>query len=80
MRVSRWKPGRAFVALMTAAQVAALAGPATARKAVVAATDGRGSPTACDAATPTPCTAIAGTVAAAKPGDLTKVCPGIYQA
>src|SRR5262249_60727580 len=75
---SHGKPSYLFLILVVAVQVAALAGSATAKPALVVAQDGLGSPNDCDSATPTPYTTIGVAVAAAAPHDLIVICPGVY--
>ena len=78
MRSSHGKPSYLFLILVVAVQVAALAGSAAAKPALVVAQDGLGSPNDCDSATPTPYTTIGVAVAAAAPHDLIVICPGVY--
>jgi hypothetical protein len=54
-----------------------VARPATAETLVVA-QDGHGSAKDCNISTPTPYTTIASAVAAARPRDVIKICPGTY--
>src|SRR5262249_59485959 len=78
MRLSHGKPSYLFLVLVVAVQVAALAGSATAKPALVVAQDGLGSPNDCDSATPTPYTTIGVAVAPAAPPDLILICPRGY--
>ena len=70
--------GRAVLVIMlVVALLTIVARPATAATLVVA-QDGRGNAKDCDASTPTPYTTVTSAVAAAKPHDVIKICPGTY--
>jgi len=69
-----WLPALTIAVVFAAPAAAVAAAHAT----LVVAKDGLGSPKDCDAAIPTPYTTIGAAVAAARAGDLVKVCPGIY--
>ena len=45
---------------------------------LVVAQDGQGAVTSCEAPTPTPYTSVGAAIAAARPHDVVKVCPGVY--
>ena len=67
-----------FAACIVTALVATGVGTATAGPTLVVAQDGFGSPKDCEAPIATPYTTIGAAVAAAQPGDVIKVCPGVY--
>src|SRR5262249_6151531 len=63
--------------MLVVALLTIVAQPATAATLVVA-KDGFGSAKHCNAQTPTPYTTVGSAVAAAKPRDVIKICPGTY--
>jgi parallel beta-helix repeat protein len=63
---------------LAAALLAIAVGPAAGGTLVVA-QDGHGNAKDCDAPTPTPYTTVGSAVAAARPHDVIKICPGTYQ-
>src|SRR5262245_19892892 len=67
----------ALVSVLVVALLTIVAGPSTAETLVVA-QDSHGSAKDCKASTPTPYTTIAIAVAAARPRDVIKICPGTY--
>jgi len=56
----------------------ALAALPVAAGTLVVAQDGHGDATSCQASAPTPYTSIGAAIAAARPHDVVKVCPGVY--
>jgi len=67
----------AVLIVLVVALLTIVARPATAETLVVA-QDGHGSAKDCNASKPTPYTTIASAVAAARPHDVIKICPGTY--
>lgn len=66
-----------LIVTLAAALSLLVASPATAATLVVA-QDGHGTATSCEAPAPTPYTTIGAAIAAARPHDVVKVCPGVY--
>src|SRR5262249_47935418 len=67
----------ATLIVLVVALLTIVAGSSTAETLVVA-QDGHGSAKDCNASTPTPYTTIASAVAATRPRDVIKICPGTY--